>query len=456
TDVTGRAGAGHAGHTYHVAWGDYDRDGCLDLYLANYVDARALYAEPAHAAYDFARRDGEPNRLFRSNCEGTFTDVTQKSGTGDSGYALGAAFTDLDGDGWPDLYVSNDFGPNLLLRNLGDGTFEDVTTASGTGYRANGMGVDSGDVDNDGDLDLYVPNIFWVQYLGDVLGLPPGDDGGRAEALRSLLRQDSALLKRLPDRWRDSLPRMVEMGSALYLNRGGLAFTEEARAAGVHAVEWGWGGLFLDADLDGDIDLYVANGFDPYGHRRFFQLPNRLFLNLGNGTFSEAAARAGAGDRGDSRGAAYGDLDGDGALDLAVVNQGGPARLYRGDPPPGNHWLVVKPVGSCGPDHRGGAPLPGPRPSRLDATAGGVGGPASCSNRDGIGARVTVRAGNLSLLREVKSGSGHSSGSMIPVHFGLGENGSVGELTVRWPSGRVTTLLDVKADRALVVREPSG
>lgn len=516
SDITRESGVSHAGSTHHVAWGDYNRDGCLDLYLANYVNISesGIYSSPTYGAYDFQRADGEANRLYRNNCDGTFADATEETGTGDTRLSLAALFTDLDGDGWPDLYVANDFGRNTLYLNRGDSTFRDATGEAGVGYRGNGMGVDTGDYDNDGDLDIYVPNLIWVQIVGDFLGLPRGTEEERSERIRALLRENSTALERVYRRmWgshRDSMALMVEEGSALYRNHGNSTFADVARIAGVHRVEWGWGGLFLDMDNDGWLDLYVANGADVAGPRWYRQLPNRLFYNLKDipieprppvpssydgPAFADVTAFAGAADRGDSRGVAYGDLDRDGDLDLTVVNQQGPARLFRNDLGHHNHSLIVKLVGSCGPEWRGGQSIPtapkeaGSTPSPPGSSSRDAptapegrtrpapvnfvnGSPppsgtwAPCSNRDAIGAWVTVRAGstpsppgsslggNLTMLREVKSGSGHSSSSMVPVHFGLGSRDTVDKLEIRWPSGKVTRLQDVKADQLLTVQEP--
>ena len=310
------------------------------------------------------------------------------------------AFVDYDNDGDLDIYVVNDFGdeitPNVLWRNDGRAAsgaawvFTDVSTASGTDVAINGMGVALGDYDLDGFTDFYITNI------------------------------DDAVLLR---------------------NNGDGTFSERTRDAGVgrgrigvpEGYSVGWGTAFFDYDNDGDQDLYLAAGYlDTDPDTNPVQQPNALFRNDGDGTFTDLPPwSSGANDPGFGRGAAYGDFDGDGCLDLYVVNIGefegrpGVAKLFRNNCASGNNWLMVRAVGTL-------------------------------SNRDGIGATIAVTATGSTQRRTVTAGSSQMSQHMLAAHFGLGAAAHVDTLTVRWPSGRFRTLTNLAANQVLVVTEPDG
>jgi len=322
---------------------DYDRDGWLDLYLTVWgCDV-----------------------LYHNEGDGTFTDATSSAGLANCECSVGGAWADYDGDGDQDIYIANFWNQaNVLYRNNGDGTFDEVASAAGVAHCGNGEGVAWGDYDNDADLDLYLAND-----------------------------QDQS--------------------NVLHCNNGDGTFTDVTAHAGVGDTGTGRSTLFADVDNDGDLDLYVVNSGQA----------NVLYRNRGDGTFIDATLGWGGGDTHSGQGAAAGDYDGDGYIDLYVVNSDTSDSLYRSSPG-SNHWLVLRLVGAS-------------------------------SNRDGIGARVTVDCGGQAQLREVRAGSGWLSQDSLPVEFGLGTCSCVGTVTVVWPSGSVQTLSDLGADTVLTVMEPS-
>src|SRR5437667_453803 len=415
TRVTDGAGVGFDGYANGAVWFDYNRDGCLDLYVLGYF-------RPEHDLWhlnttvvmndDFERaRNGGRNALYRNNCDGTFTNVGASLGVDDPGWSLAAGAADLDGDGWPDLYVANDFGPDRLWLNDGGRAFRFVRQTRGiSDDTKKGMNVDFGDYDNDGRLDIYVTNVTKHGYLVE----------------------GNMLWHHTAAGWRDT-----------------------AVAAGVWDCGWSWAAKFFDADNDGWLDLFVVNGFvsagsveywydlgtmattpdlivadaanwPPMGDKSLSGYESScLFINNHNGTFREAAWTAGIRDRDDGRAIAAVDYDNDGTLDLVVANQGQPLLLYRNRGAPEHHWLELRLVGTR-------------------------------SNRQGIGALITVFAGGVRQIREANSGQGGFASQSDPrVHFGLGDARVADTLTIHWPSGFLQTLQHVSADRVVTVIEPS-
>jgi hypothetical protein len=391
------------------AWGDYDQDGHVDLIVVRHL-IETHGSMLADRDFLEARR---PLELYHSNGDGTFTKVTRLLGdpSPTSGTLIrpvaklwGAGFqpgwVDLDNDGDLDLYVVNDWGPdiqpNVMWRNDGAGAFGvwvfvDVSRRSGAGVPIYGMGLAVGDYDLDGFLDLYMTNI------GHNVLLRNRGDG--------LLFTNTAI--------------EAEVG----IGKVGDTVSEDERVT--------WGAAFFDYDNDGDEDLYVVSGYLRLSTHGFIYTPpkylleqrNVLLRNRGDGSFEDVSLESGADDRGVGRGVAFLDFNNDGCLDLFMVNLGEQARLFQNACESGNSWLEVETVGTV-------------------------------SNRDGVGARITVSAGGTTQIREVSSGSSQMGQSMMAAHFGLGTASLVDSVTIRWPSGVVQTLTGVEVNQRLTVTEP--
>ena len=464
-DVTVESGTGDTGYGMGCAVGDYDNDGDLDLYVTNFGC----------------------NVLYRNEGDGRFVDVTARAGVGDARWSSSAAFVDYDADGRLDLYLANyaDFRlednricslPNtdipgychpdvypgtgdVLYRNEGDDAFRDVTREAGV-YLPNGrgLGVLCMDFDSDGDVDIYVANDTMENYLfengGDgtfsEVGLLSGaafNEMGHTEAGMGV---DGADVdgNGYPD---IIIGHLASETNTLYMNNGDGTFTDMTAVLGIAApslVNVTFGQVFLDADNDGDADAFAANGHvvdniglvsDVYTYRQ----ANKLYENVERGRFVDASARFGPAMqiRRASRGLAAGDIDNDGDVDLLVANVADRVDLLWNDGGNRNNWLMVKLVGGQG---------------------SGVGGQGSgesrqaWSNRDGIGARVTVVSGDLRQVKEVHSAASYQSAQDLRLHFGLGQRQRVDVVEVRWPSGRVERIPDVTPNRMLVVEEGAG
>lgn len=406
TDVTARAGVANAGRwASSAAWFDYDRDGKLDLLIANYV-----HWSPATNFYCGAHGPGlrsyclpddfppTPPTLLHNNGDGTFTDVSAASGLArHAGNGLGVVTFDYDHDGWPDIFIANDSMANFLFHNQHDGTFREVAYEAGVAVGANGepeagMGVDAGDAFGSGRMDLIVTHL------------------------------DS------------QLPR-------LYRNLGGGEFADATISSGIgyaayHRSEFGT--RFMDFDNDGNLDIFMACGHVLDNIQRYNPLvryaePKMMFRNSprpGNRNgrrFTNVSATLGP----DflrprvSRGAAIGDYDNDGRLDMLVNNNGERAQLLHNQIANGNHWLQVFLMGTR-------------------------------SNRDAIGARVRITAGGWSAVAERKGGMSYQSAQDPRLHFGLGRRRQVEQIEVQWPSGAVTRLGPLAADQTVSIEEGRG
>ena len=379
---------------------DFDRDSDLDLFVAHYVDfdqaSTPLPGEAPQCQWKGAPIPCGPRglaaesmSLFANDGEGNFEDVTQDSGIATSKryHGLGVLSTDVDNDGWPDIFVACDSTANLLFRNSGDGTFEEIGLFSGTAYNEDGheqagMGVAGADYDGDGRSDLVVTN-----FAADT--------------------------------------------NTLYQNTASGIFRDVTVASGLATVTAyvGWGVDFLDFDLDGWPDIFVANGHvapsvDGAGTAETFAQPRLLFWNRGDGKFHPVSAQAGSAfsTAHPSRGSATGDLDNDGDEEIVVVNIGESPSLLQDRVERSANWLMVRAV--------------------------------TTSGSDAIGALVTVSAGSIERTSEVSSGGGYLSQSDLRLSFGLGDSQSA-EIKILWPSGLVSEAGDFEANQIVTITEPS-
>ncbi len=403
SDVTEKAGLRRPGVHFGsgCTWVDYDRDGKLDLFVAHYVvfDPEKIQPRGKNPACNWRGfpvycgpmgLPHEPCRLYRNNGDGTFTDVSETAGILDSsGYGLTAVAADFDGDGWPDIYVACDSSPSLLFRNNHDGTFKEHALESGIainedGKEQAGMGLGIGDFDNDGHLD-----IFKTHFAADT--------------------------------------------NVLYRNNGTGVFRDVTTTSGL-AVETrfvSWGAAIQDFDNDGLPDLFYTTGMvSPELERDLsdapYKTPNVLFRNLGGGKFEELFDLAGPAmkELHSSRGAAFGDFDNDGDIDIVVMNMNEPPALLRNDVSGPNHWLKVLLVGTE-------------------------------SNRSAIGAQVVAVYGGYRQAQAVLGQSSYLSVNDRRLHFGLGSE-TVAKLEIRWPNGRQELIERVEADQLVIIREGSG
>ena len=410
TDATEKAGVAGNGKRWNsgCAFVDYDRDGKLDLFVANYIDldlATAPVPESGPCLYKGVMvacgppgLNGGKNILFHNNGDGTFSDVSQSSGILDANgtYGLGVLTGDFDNDGWPDIYVANDSTASALYQNQKNGKFKDIALEAGCALSADGkpqagMGVSAADYDMDGNLDIVKTN-----FAGDT--------------------------------------------PSLYHNLGGSAFEDATFPAGLgrHTQYLGWGCGFFDFDNDGWPDILICNGHvypevEQLRTEAGYAQRKLLYRNLRNGKFEDISEAVGPGISvpSASRGCAFGDFDNDGDIDFVVNCVNGAPQLIRCDTSLGNNWIKVRTIGVK-------------------------------SNRSGIGARlrcVTQVAGEAkahSQIDEVRSGGGYFSQSDLRVHFGLGKAEKVELLEIRWPSGAVDTLKDVKVNQLIYAKEGEG
>ena len=381
TDVTAKAGIKVDGWAISSTWLDYDKDGCLDLFVGRYVKFdptyRAYYAADNYPGpLDYA---GLTNMLFHNDCDGTFTDVTEKSGIGAYvGRTMGVTAADFDNDGWDDIYVANDSTQNFLFHNKHDGTFEEIANDTGSAFGQNGeatssMGPVFADFDGRGLLDLWVTDGSYNRFLR---------------------------------------------------NSGNLGFEDRGASNGISQTDAqyvSWGSGVYDFDNDGQLDILVFHG----GLIHLIAQEHTLFRGVGNGRFEDDSRQAGAvlSQRSVARGACFADYQNDGKVDGYVVNLGARGTLLHNVSTGAGHWLEVKLVGTK-------------------------------SNRDGIGARVEVFAGNRRWTAERVASSGYLSQNEARLHFGLGAAGRIDKLIVHWPSGREQTLETFAVDRVLTVEEP--
>jgi enediyne biosynthesis protein E4 len=452
TDVTERAGLTGAGYGMGVAVGDYDNDGHPDIFLANVTG----------------------NQLFHNNGDGTFTDVTAKAGlagaklNGKKMWSVGAGWFDYNNDGRLDLFVVNycvwevNKDPycnvkngvraychpklyaslhNTLYRNNGDGTFTDVSQETGiASHMGKGMSVSFADYDGDGFLDAFVANDTTPAFLfhniggkkfeevGVAAGVAYAPDGSTLSGMGSDFRDVNNDGR--PDIWYTAVEHQ---SFPLLVNRGHGDFDDLTLANGLRPTTEmsGWGNGIYDFDNDGWKDLFVArsnvlDNISELSPSRKYPEPNSVFRNLGNGKFEEVSATAGPDFQIEAvhRGVAFGDLDNDGRIDAVVTVLGGQLKLFHNISDTGNHWMLLKLVGTE-------------------------------SNRMGFGAQIHITTEDgRSQWNEVTTAVGYASSSDSRVHFGLGTNKKITSIEIRWPSGIKQTLHDLTVDRILTIEEP--
>src|SRR6184192_4243451 len=439
TEAAAKYGIADTGFTTHAVFFDYNGDGFLDLFLLN--NSPQDFARGATDAHPLGVRSNSPasyNKLYRNNGDGTFTDVSQEAGIlRQLGYGLGVAVADLNGDGWPDLYISNDVAPDdVLYINNGDGTFTDRAGAWLKHASQAGMGVDAADFNNDG-----WPDILQVDMM-------PRDLQRRKQT--SWFQTYAALLDTRSRGFRDDYSE-----NALQLNTGvnedgDVVFSEVARLAGVAHTDWSWSALFADFDNDGYKDIFIGNGYpkavndldyqtavfrarragdDRRALRLLKELPgydfsNYLFRNKGDLTFTDMTQPWGMDRTGFSYGAAYADLNNDGKLDLVINHIDAPASIYENVQPDDDvhHYLQI----------------------RLDGEP---------PNRRGIGAKLILTAGGQKQYLYHSPYRGYMSTMDDREHFGLGRAKRVDSLEVIWPDGRYQLLTDLAVDRMLTVQQ---
>jgi enediyne biosynthesis protein E4 len=421
TDVSEKAGVAGTGKAWGTgcAFVDYDRDGHLDLMVANYVDFD-LASTPAPGERVNCMWKGFPvmcgpqglptasNILYHNRGDGTFEDITKKAQIDktSAAYSFSVTTLDYDDDGWPDIYVACDSTASILYHNNHDGTFKDVAVTSGAafnedGHAQAGMGSTTADYNGDGRLDIFKTNF--------------SDDT-----------------------------------ATLYRNNGDGTFDDVTFAAGLglHTQYLGWGTMFFDFDNDSWPDLILVNGHvypevDTQHLGSNFQEPRILYHNNGNGTFADISANAGPGitNVSSSRGLAIGDLWNDGKLSAVVSNMNAPPSLLVNQVRTPNHWVAFR--------------LTGAYPTSKDENANAQ-SQTPRSTRDAIGARIKVKVGGRILVDEVRSGSSFISNNDMRVHFGLGAATKIDSVEVRWPSGLVENFLRISADKFNELKEGTG
>lgn len=400
TDVTAHAGVENLGRwASSAAWFDYDSDGRLDLVIANYIDwspdRNFWCGDHGPGMRSYCHPDdynGEAPTLYHNNGDGTFTDVSKQSGVGlKPGNGLGVVTFDYDNDGWQDIFIANDSMANFLFHNNRDGTFREVGYSAGVAVSADGlpeagMGTDAADTTGKGHMDLIVTHL------------------------------DSQLAR-------------------LYQNMGDGTFDDATLRSGLGYATFhmsGFGARFMDYDNDGAPDIFMANGhvldnINRYNASVHYAEPKLMFRNMGHGAFRNVSEELGRDFQLSrvSRGAAIGDFDNDGDLDILVSNNGERPQLLRNDGGNANHWLEILLIGTR-------------------------------SNRDGVGARVKVSVGELVRSEQRKGGMSYQSAQDPRLHFGLGKYSTVDAVEILWPNGAVTKLAKIQADRIIAVEEGKG
>ncbi|PYV52089.1 MAG: CRTAC1 family protein [Acidobacteria bacterium] len=402
-DVTDKAKVAAGGFSTGAAWADYDRDGHVDLFVSRYVhfdinkfptfgsDEKTCRFKGIRVQCGPWGMQGETDLLFHNRGDGTFEEVSKKAGVDDPDryYGLGVEWADYDDDDWPDLYVANDSGPNYLYRNKHDGTFEDVSMLAGIAVSADGlqqgsMGVDWGDYLHDGHMGMFVTNF-------------------------------------------------TEQPDTLYRNLGKREFSDvtwPAKIAQPTYMNVGWGTGFVDFLNSGLLDIFIANGhvypqMDQIAGAARYAEPMQLFRNKGDGTFEDISSVLAEVPDASRRGAAFGDLNNDGNVDVVVLDMDGPPQLLLNVTSNHNHRALFKLVGTK-------------------------------SNRMAVGAKVAVTAGKITQTAELHAGGSYLSSNDPRLHFGLGSEAKMSEIEIRWPMGETEVLKNISADFIYTITEGKG
>ncbi|MFC2125491.1 CRTAC1 family protein [Bacteroidota bacterium] len=430
-NVTSKAKVGDRSYGMGMTIGDYDNDGYPDIYISNHG----------------------PNILFHNNGKGTFANATENAGVGGDECSVGSVWFDYDNDGFLDLYVGNyihfdaeydhyyapdgfpgpmayDGEPDVLYHNNGDGTFENVTEKMGV-YRPDGraMGVGSADYDGDGFMDIYVANDHMINYLWhNESGQAFKDNGVMAGvAFNQVGEATISMAVDFADFDGDGLLDLFvsdDAYSSLYRNQGNGLFTEMSYNAGIAIASGqfvGWASTFIDYDNDEDVDIFKVNG----ELKHLYGQEDQIFENLGNGKFEDVSINRGTYFQEEhvGRGACFGDYDNDGDLDAYIVNLNDKGILLRNNKGNESNWLQILLIGTT-------------------------------SNRDGVGARVKLTAGNKVQTTQKKSASGYLSQNDPRLHFGLGKKKVVEKIEVTWPSGKTQILENIDAGQQITITEP--
>jgi enediyne biosynthesis protein E4 len=402
-DVTDKAGVAAGGFSTGAAWADYDRDGKVDLFVSRYVhfdmdrlpvfgsDQKNCHFKGIEVQCGPWGMPGESDLLFHNRGDGTFEEVSKKAGVDDPHhhFGLGAVWGDYDNDGWPDLFVANDAGPNYLYHNRRDGTFEELgmisgVAMSGDGLEQGSMGVDWGDYLNEGKLSLLVTNF-------------------------------------------------TEQPDTLYRNMAQAGFADvswQAKLVKPTYLSVGWGTAFFDMDNDGWLDILAVNGhvypqMDQVPDAARYREPILLFRSRHDGTFEDVSSALGSVPAASMRGAAFGDINNDGAVDVVIVDMDGPPILLLNRSGNRNHRVLFQLTGTK-------------------------------SNKMAIGARVTLSAGRLKQIREVRAGGSYLSSNDPRLHFGLGAASRIDDVEIRWPDGKIEVLKNIPADYLYNMVEGAG
>jgi hypothetical protein len=431
-DVTEKAGVGGPWYSMGVTVGDYNNDGYPDLFVSNYG----------------------PNVLYKNNGNGTFSDATKKSKiiSAERDFSVGSVWLDYDNDSFLDLYVGKylNFDPNykyyyspdgfppplaydpqpdVLYHNNGDGTFEDVTKSMGiVDLDGRAMGVGAADYDDDGFVDIYVANDHTMNYMWHNnggkgftdLGTPTGTAFGQSGESAVSMAVDFA------DYNGDGLLDIFvsdDKYCRLFENKGNGIFSDRSYPSGIAMPAGqfvGWSSSFIDYDNDGDVDIYKANG----ALKHLYGQEDQIFENVGDGNFRDVSTEMGKFflEKYVSRGACFGDYDNDGDIDAFIVNLNDHSKFLRNNRGNQNNWLTIK----------------------LEGTS---------SNRDGIGAKVKVTSGTLVQTAQKKSTTGYLSQNDPRMHFGVAKNNMIEKIEVRWPSGKVQVVENVKANQTINIKE---